>query len=88
MVLSPHPNGKSDSGKWLKAGFIEKNALTPTEEGTPQGGPLSPVIANMALDGRTETDLESDFHRQRRKTATEPNTKRRTSSTICGMTLS
>jgi Retron-type reverse transcriptase len=37
--------------KWLKAGFIEKEILKPTESGTPQGGPASPVLANLTLDG-------------------------------------
>src|SRR5690348_12280224 len=37
--------------KWLKAGFMEKDTLHPTDEGTPQGGIASPVIANMTLDG-------------------------------------
>ncbi len=37
--------------KWLKAGFMEKHVLHPTEAGTPQGGICSPVLANLALDG-------------------------------------
>src|SRR2546430_11741608 len=37
--------------KWLKAGYIEKHVLHPTEDGTPQGGICSPVLANMTLDG-------------------------------------
>lgn len=37
--------------KWLKAGYIEQGTFHPTEEGTPQGGIISPVLANMALDG-------------------------------------
>jgi len=37
--------------EWLKAGFMEGNAFFPTEEGTPQGGIISPVLANMTLDG-------------------------------------
>jgi RNA-directed DNA polymerase len=37
--------------KWLKAGFMEKHVLSPTEAGTPQGGICSPVGANMTLDG-------------------------------------
>ena len=37
--------------EWLKAGFIEKDTLFPTEEGTPQGGIISPILANMTLDG-------------------------------------
>jgi len=45
------PMDKNILHKWLKAGFIEKHALHPTEEGTPQGGVASPVLANLALDG-------------------------------------
>lgn len=37
--------------QWLKAGFMEKYVLHPTEEGTPQGGVCSPVLANFTLDG-------------------------------------
>ncbi len=37
--------------KWLKVGFVESHSWFPTESGTPQGGIISPVLANMALDG-------------------------------------
>lgn len=37
--------------KWLKAGVFEDGQLKPTEAGTPQGGIISPVLANIALDG-------------------------------------
>ena len=37
--------------KWLKCGFIETRRLFPTEEGTPQGGTISPTLMNMTLDG-------------------------------------
>ncbi|WP_374512914.1 group II intron reverse transcriptase/maturase [Niveibacterium sp.] len=37
--------------KWLKAGFIETGKLFPSQAGTPQGGIISPVLANIALDG-------------------------------------
>lgn len=49
--------------KWLKAGFIEKNLLHPTENGTPQGGIISPVLMNMTLDG-LERELKKHFRRK------------------------
>ncbi len=52
------PMEKGILRKWLKAGYMEKNVLHPTEEGTPQGGIISPVIANMALDGLSQQLLE------------------------------
>ncbi|MGH3869889.1 MAG: reverse transcriptase domain-containing protein [Pseudonocardiaceae bacterium] len=39
---------------WLKAGVIEDGIFTPTEEGTPQGGVISPLMMNVALHGREE----------------------------------
>jgi RNA-directed DNA polymerase len=44
--------------KWLKAGFIEKHVLHATEEGTPQGGICSPVLANMTLNGLEKKLME------------------------------
>lgn len=37
--------------KWLKAGYMDGSVLYPTNDGTPQGGIISPVLANLALDG-------------------------------------
>ena len=44
--------------KWLKAGFIDRKKLFPTVAGTPQGGIISPLLSNMALDG-LEKELKS-----------------------------
>src|SRR5436305_5510744 len=40
--------------RWLKAGVVEDAAFTPTEEGTPQGGVISPLLMNVALHGLEE----------------------------------
>jgi RNA-directed DNA polymerase len=37
--------------QWLKAGLMEKGQRFPTQTGTPQGGIISPCLANGALDG-------------------------------------
>ena len=37
--------------KWLEAGYLEKNVVFATTDGTPQGGIISPALANWALDG-------------------------------------
>ncbi|WP_139016881.1 group II intron maturase-specific domain-containing protein [Candidatus Odyssella thessalonicensis] len=49
--------------KWLKAGFIQGRTLFRTEAGTPQGGIISPTLANLTLDG-LETGLKAKFHRR------------------------
>lgn len=37
--------------QWINAGYIEKQTYHQTDKGTPQGGVISPVLANMVLDG-------------------------------------
>lgn len=50
-MLAHVPMDKAILRKWLKAGFIDGSTLYPTEAGTPQGGIISPVAANVTLDG-------------------------------------
>ncbi len=42
---------------FLKAGVMEDGLISPTEEGVPQGGPLSPVLSNVYLD-KLDKELE------------------------------
>jgi len=50
-LLRQVPMDRQMLGKWLKAGFLEKHAWFATTEGTPQGGIISPALANWTLDG-------------------------------------
>lgn len=50
-ILKNIPMDKKILGKFLKAGFMEKNVFHETTAGTPQGGIISPTLANMVLDG-------------------------------------
>jgi len=49
---------------WLKAGVLDGGQLLPTEEGTMQGGPASPLLANIALHG-LETMITAKFARNK-----------------------
>jgi RNA-directed DNA polymerase len=48
---------------WLKAGIMDKGAFEKPVAGTPQGGVISPLLANIALDGMIR-DMEGIFPRK------------------------
>jgi RNA-directed DNA polymerase len=52
--------------KWLKSGYLEHSNWFATEAGTPQGGIISPTLANLTLDG-LEVLLTQRFRRHERK---------------------
>ncbi len=45
------PMDKGILRKWLKSGYVERKTFHATEEGTPQGGIISPALCNLTLDG-------------------------------------
>jgi RNA-directed DNA polymerase len=50
-LMANIPMDKGILKQWLKAGYIDRNVFYKTKKGTPQGSPISPVLANLALDG-------------------------------------
>ncbi|MGZ8219244.1 group II intron maturase-specific domain-containing protein, partial [Methylomagnum sp.] len=64
-LLGNVPMEKPVLAAWLKCGFMEKTVWSATDAGTPQGGIISPTLANFALDG-LEQLLSKTFYRKRR----------------------
>ena len=78
--------------KWLQAGYVENRTLFPTEAGTPQGGIISPTLANLTLDGleqllsrtlpqtdvegRRQVDAQGKLSFDMRTTSSSPATRR------------
>jgi RNA-directed DNA polymerase len=50
-LLKNIPADKKMLVQWLRCGFMQNRKLFPTKDGTPQGGVISPTLANMTLDG-------------------------------------
>lgn len=57
VILSRTPVFRRVIAGWLQAGVFTDEVFTPTEMGTPQGGVISPLLANIALHG-----MEDLFH--------------------------
>ena len=49
--LNTFPTIRRQVRAWLKAGVMDDKQLFPASEGTPQGGVISPLLANIALHG-------------------------------------
>jgi len=49
--LNTAPTTRRQIKSWLKSGVLDGKTLFPTREGTPQGGVISPLLANIALHG-------------------------------------
>jgi retron-type reverse transcriptase len=66
---------------FLKSGVMEDGLVSPVDEGTPQGGPLSPLLSNLVLD-----DLDKELDRAS-STAPRPQARRtaRRRALICGI---
>ncbi|MEH7502918.1 reverse transcriptase domain-containing protein [Neobacillus drentensis] len=52
--------------KWLKAGFVDNKVFHESENGTPQGGIISPLLANIALHS-LESLLNISYKEEKRK---------------------
>ncbi len=58
--ISSFPN-KNIIQKWLESGYVDNDVFHKTDKGTPQGGIISPLLANIALHGMEEENWRQIF---------------------------
>ena len=61
------PMDKRILHQWLKAGYMEKQVFHHTENGTPQGGIISPLLANLCLDGLEACVIKNQTEKRQHK---------------------
>lgn len=64
-LLNNIPMNKRVLRKFIKSGYVFRKKLFPTKAGTPQGGIISPTLANMTLDGMEKTLIEEFWTNQK-----------------------
>lgn len=64
-LIANVPMDKTILQKWLKAGYMEKGAIHPTTEGTPQGGIISPCLTVIALSGLEQAVKQAAGYRNK-----------------------
>jgi RNA-directed DNA polymerase len=64
-MLANIPMDREVLRRWLRAGYVKNGINYPTRKGTPQGGIISPTLANMTLDGMEQAVLRAVPRRSR-----------------------
>lgn len=64
-MLNHIPMDRDILRQWLECGFVDENRLYPTRKGAPQGGIISPTLANITLDGLEQAVKQSVPYRSR-----------------------
>lgn len=83
--LQTYPKLRQQVKAWLKSGVMDGKELFPTNEGTPQGGVISPLLANIALHGmeeRVKAYAESQEWRNKKGQKMNPSQKRQSLALI------